>query len=268
LTTLAHAVEIAGKTHGEIDVVIVDNGSRDASAAIAAAHLRLFANKRLVRLPWPCGKRTAVGAGISEAVGERLLVLSADHPVDGDHLLAVAGLLDSADAVLSAPPPMGAGASGGRRSCTEFVAFRADVAEDLILCCRPAGLAYDLGTRMVSEAMNLRLAQLPQVPTGAALLRPEPRRGARPKRRRHRIGHLLRAYRRRSKLAAKGDANRVRLRPLADAEAAIVRRSPVVPPQPAPSVAALPPAIIDLTATEEPRLVGLTAPSEQPGALM
>jgi glycosyltransferase involved in cell wall biosynthesis len=264
LTGLTHSVEILEKAHGEIDVVIVDNGSRDRSAAIVSENLGLLRRSRLVRLPWPCGMRTAVGAGISEAVGERIVVLRCDQPVNSSYVLGVAALLESADAVLSAPP---ASAADARRGAAEFVAFRASVAEDLILCCRPAGLAYDLGTRMVSDAMNLRIAHLPL----AADDEPKPRstrsRDVRVRRRWHGVGHLLRAYRRRSRLAGSGEPARVRLRPLADAEAAVVLQAASVPVQPAaPDVT--PAATIDLTGTDQNALIALTAPREQPGAVM
>ena len=269
ITNLSRAVAAAENVNGEINVVFVENGSRDRSAAIVSQHLALFGKGRLVRLPWPCGMRTAVAAGISEATGERLLVLSPHQAVDAAYLLGVSALLDTADAVLSGPPnvgPVGGAAGEGRRKCPEFVAFRASVAEDLILCCRPAGLADDLGTRMVSDAMSLRIAHLPLPQVGESLNEPAAAPRRRTRRYRRRLGHLLRAYRRRSRLAGSGEPARVRLQSLSEEEAVVVRQSASAPLETVAGAAE--PGTIDLTGGGESALSALSAPSEQPGAVM
>jgi glycosyltransferase involved in cell wall biosynthesis len=291
LPRLAQAVEIAENTCGPLEVIIVDDGSRDSTAACAAEHLKLFSSGRLVRLPWKCGLGTAVRAGICEATGESIVVLSCDEAVDGPYLLGLAELLETADAVLSSAAQAGPGSHGGRvqrlvdtsyswlacrvtptairRAHPVFVAFRTDVAKHLFLCRRPTGLAFDLETRVVSEAMNLRLAHL--APASDRTLAPaltreagseDGRLGAR-----HLLRDLLRAYRHRSRIVEGGRLTPVRLAEPARADTESGPQKVYVPPM-AIAAEGSPMPEIDLTGDEESILIGLAAPGEQQGAGM
>ena len=185
LPRLAEAVSLTEMTYGgNVEVVIVDDASRDSSAAFAGENLHLFDCARLVRLPWPCGLATAVRAGVCEATGDNIVVLSHGTAVDATYLGGLLDMLEEADAVLSGQPQAAADQASGRgarrvagagyarlmRRLTPastrsphpvFVALRAETAERLLLSLRRTGLAYDLETRMAIEAMGLRLAHLP-----------------------------------------------------------------------------------------------------------
>ncbi len=70
------------------EVVVVDDGSRDASSDLLEAHPELYA--KLIRLPENCGKGAAVKAGLGAASGEFVLFQDADleyDPADYQRLL-------------------------------------------------------------------------------------------------------------------------------------------------------------------------------------
>lgn len=78
--------------HGFRELLVVDDGSRDATAARAEA-----AGARVVRHPYNKGNGAAVKTGIREARGEYVLLLDADgqhDPADVAGLLAPAGIHD------------------------------------------------------------------------------------------------------------------------------------------------------------------------------
>jgi glycosyltransferase involved in cell wall biosynthesis len=82
----------------EVDLLVVDNGSRDATAAVAAAH-----GARVVHEPRR-GFGAACWAGAQAAQGELLVFADADGSFDGADLAAVAGpvLRREADLVVGA----------------------------------------------------------------------------------------------------------------------------------------------------------------------
>jgi hypothetical protein len=230
LPSLAEAVGITEKTHGSVEVVIVDDASRDSSAAFVAENLHLFSCARLVRLPWLCGLPTAVRAGVCEATGDNIIVLGRGESVDAPYLSSLLDLLEEADAVLSSPlqaAPEEAARGGAHRLVEAgyarlarrltptsirskhpvFVALRADTAEHLLVSLRRTELAYDLEARVVIEAMGLRLAHLPALATDQ-LIGTAPTSDPTSGRWELGAGQLLRdvirAYRRRSRIMDSG----------------------------------------------------------------
>src|SRR5207249_4307387 len=98
---------------GGIEIVVADDGSRDATAAVAlAAAPGLRVN--VLRLP-PRGPGAAARAGVLAARGDRILVCDADGAVPFTELRALTQPLDRGfavaigcriDALLAAPRPL------------------------------------------------------------------------------------------------------------------------------------------------------------------
>ena len=92
----------------EIEVVVIDDGSSDATVAKLEANPDLY--RRLVRMPENGGKEAAVKAGLEQATGDYVLFQDADLEYDPDDYakLVVPVLRHDADLVIGsrmlAPP--------------------------------------------------------------------------------------------------------------------------------------------------------------------
>ena len=102
------------------EVLLVDDGSIDDTAGVAARHLAAMRDVRILQLPWNCGKGAAIRAGVSLARGAVVVVLDADVVTDLDDLPRLLSLLDTADIALGSRPASAPGAS--RRTATRQVA--------------------------------------------------------------------------------------------------------------------------------------------------
>ncbi len=76
------------------EVIVVDDGSRDATAAIVEAHAREDARVTLIRLPENRGKGAAVRTGVLASRGERVLFMDADLATPLDELPRLERALD------------------------------------------------------------------------------------------------------------------------------------------------------------------------------
>lgn len=85
------------KDRGFLEVLVVDDGSRDATAARAEA-----AGARVVRHPYNKGNGAAVKTGIREARGAVVLLMDADGQHDPDEAAAVYGPIGAFDMVIGA----------------------------------------------------------------------------------------------------------------------------------------------------------------------
>lgn len=88
---------LAQQRHFELEVIVVDDASNDASAAIARGFERKFECVRLVRLETNQGPAAARNVGIAQARGELIAFLDADD-------LWPAGSLEARVAVLQRQP--------------------------------------------------------------------------------------------------------------------------------------------------------------------
>lgn len=89
--------DLAALDDDRIEVLVVDDGSIDRTAAVATA-----AGARLVRHERNRGKGAAVRTGLSHARGERIAVIDADGTYPAHEVPAMLGRLDTHDLVFGA----------------------------------------------------------------------------------------------------------------------------------------------------------------------
>src|SRR3954451_19108866 len=65
-----------------VEVIFVDDGSRDGTPDVIAAHIRDWPSARLIRIPWNQGKGGAIKAGVGMARNDRLVFMDADLSSD------------------------------------------------------------------------------------------------------------------------------------------------------------------------------------------
>lgn len=82
---------------GAAEVLVVDDGSTDATAQRAAAELADGLHGRVLTLPKHLGKGAAVRAGMLEARGARVVFADADMSIDPVHLPELVAALDHCD---------------------------------------------------------------------------------------------------------------------------------------------------------------------------
>ena len=80
-----------------LEVLVVDDGSTDATAELAARELDSRLPGHVLRQPKRLGKRAAVRAGLLAARGERVAFADADMAIDPAHLPALLAALEDAD---------------------------------------------------------------------------------------------------------------------------------------------------------------------------
>jgi len=91
---------------GEFDIIVAENGSTDATAALAGDIARTEPRLRVLRLPAP-NYGAAMRAGFAEATGEWVVNFDIDY-FSGDFLRAALALADEADIVLASKRAPGA----------------------------------------------------------------------------------------------------------------------------------------------------------------
>jgi glycosyltransferase involved in cell wall biosynthesis len=96
--TTLHALA-AATTGQDVETIVVDDGSTDDTAAVAAAHLSSLANGSVISLGQNRGKGAAVRAGVLASTGEAVLYMDADLATDLSALPLFLAALDDADVV-------------------------------------------------------------------------------------------------------------------------------------------------------------------------
>ncbi|MCL9762906.1 dolichyl-phosphate beta-glucosyltransferase [Frankia sp. AiPa1] len=166
----------------DAEVIVVDDGSTDGTAAVAEEHLAGLEGGRVLRLPWNSGKGAAVRAGVSAAHGESIVFLDADGASDLNDLPLLLAALEHAEVALGSRRIGGrALRSGGRRvgswafnqftrSLTSldvadtqcgFKAFRGAEAKLLFSLARSTGFAFDVEVLSIARSMGYRIAEVP-----------------------------------------------------------------------------------------------------------
>jgi dolichyl-phosphate beta-glucosyltransferase len=177
-------IEALKQLEARVEIVLVDDGSTDATCAVAE---RLFADRpdtRLLRLPWNCGKGTAVRAGVMVAQGNSIAFLDADLAADIFQLPQLLARLETADVALGSRTHAAAQVEGRTaprevsarlfqelvRRLTDatvvdtqcgFKAFRAPVAKLLFSMTTSAGFGFDVEILTLATTLGLRIAECP-----------------------------------------------------------------------------------------------------------
>ncbi len=166
------------------ELLFVDDGSTDQTAAAAACHLAALPDARVIALPWNCGKGAAVRAGVSAARGKAIIFLDADLANDVADLPRLLSLLDVADIALGSRTAEGSVVTGrtrrrhvaavAYRTLTHrltntavvdtqcgFKAFRAPVAKLLFSMTSATGFGFDVEILTLATALGLRITEFP-----------------------------------------------------------------------------------------------------------
>lgn len=81
----------------EARIIVVDDGSRDETAALARAFARGHAATQVLVLPENRGKGSAVAAAVPSIAGDRVVIVDADLAYRDDAIRRAAAALDDAD---------------------------------------------------------------------------------------------------------------------------------------------------------------------------
>ncbi|MCK9876329.1 glycosyltransferase [Frankia sp. Ag45/Mut15] len=178
---LPEIVAMMGRTPGA-EVIVVDDGSTDGTAAVAEKLLAGLPGGRVLRLPWNSGKGTAVRVGVSAAHGESIVFLDADGASDIDDLPLLLAALEHAEVALGSRRIGGrAVRSSGRRvgswafnqitrslasldvadTQCGFKAFRGPEAKLLFSLARSSGFGFDVEVLSIARSMGYRIAEVP-----------------------------------------------------------------------------------------------------------
>lgn len=169
-----------------VEVIVVDDGSRDRTAEVAAACMHDWPGARLLRLPWNQGKGSAIKAGVGAAGGSRIVFMDADLSADPADLPRLVAALDHADVAIGSRSIAGSrvvyNQSRGVRKVQSkffngvacamvnvvasdtqcgFKAFRADAGKLLFHLCEGKGFAFDVEVLALAQLLGLRITEVP-----------------------------------------------------------------------------------------------------------
>ncbi|WP_307875110.1 dolichyl-phosphate beta-glucosyltransferase [Frankia nepalensis] len=164
------------------EVIVVDDGSLDGTAAIAAGLLRGLPGSRVIRLPWNSGKGAAIRVGVAAATGEAIVFMDADLASDVTDLPVLLAALEHAEVALGSRR-IGPGADRTRtrqlgswafnqiaRSITDldiadtqcgFKAFRKAEAKVLFSLSRATGFGFDVEVLSLARSLGYRIVEVP-----------------------------------------------------------------------------------------------------------
>ena len=172
-----------GNSH-EVEVIVVDDGSRDHSAELITAHLHGMREARFIRLPWNQGKGSAVKAGVNAVRGERFVFMDADLSADIADLPRLLAALNDADVAVGSRSIAGARVEYQQpmrqfqskffnsvacvlthvvASDTQcgFKAFRTEPGKLLFHLCEGKGFAFDVEVLALAQLLDMRVVEVP-----------------------------------------------------------------------------------------------------------
>ncbi|HMC68687.1 MAG TPA: dolichyl-phosphate beta-glucosyltransferase [Mycobacteriales bacterium] len=181
-TSLPALVDLASDAGAEL--IVVDDGSDDRTADVAAEYTAKLRGAKVVRLPLNSGKGAAVRAGVAHARGRSIVFMDADLATELTDLPSLVEALDTADIaigsrVLSESTVDGATTARARMGRTfnrvarlvtgldlrdtqcGFKAFRAPVAQLLFHLGVVDGFAFDVEILALAHRIGYRIAEVP-----------------------------------------------------------------------------------------------------------
>lgn len=182
--TISRLFELFAQRRERWELVVVDDGSSDGTAALARRLLARRPGSSLVSLGAHRGKGAAVTAGVLSCTGRRVLFMDADLATDLGDLDRVLAGLDHADVVLGSRRVPGSrvegqnwaaalahrGFAGLARVLTGvpvadfqcgFKAFSASAARTIFEQVAEPGFAFDVEVLMVAHREGLRIVEVP-----------------------------------------------------------------------------------------------------------
>jgi glycosyltransferase involved in cell wall biosynthesis len=166
----------------EVELVVVDDGSTDGTAAIADQIAATDPRVRVVRTPRNHGKGYAVRVGIQASQGELVVFTDADGSYGPDQLERVVAALGRAPVAIGARPAGQAGIGSPLRRLASPVfnrvmrlllglpfhdtqcglkGFRRDAAEALFSRARVDGFAFDAEALLVARRLAIEVVEVP-----------------------------------------------------------------------------------------------------------
>ena len=179
----AHRAEL-----GDCELILVDDGSNDATAAVAEAELRATGLPgHVVQLPRNGGKGAAISAGVAVARGEAVAFTDADLAAEPEAIARCFELIETGeadvvvtsrhlpDSEVTVPPPLARRSTSamfrrvarwaGLRSVTDsqcgLKAFRGDVAKLLFRELSVQRFAFDVEVLLRAELAGLQVVETP-----------------------------------------------------------------------------------------------------------
>lgn len=169
-----------------VELVVVDDGSRDRTAEVVEAFAREHPAVRLVRLPDNRGKGAAIRAGVAATRGERVLMMDADLATPIEELVALERALDGGAAVATASRAIGTSDVRRAQSALRvllgrlgnlwirawavpgihdtqcgFKLFRREVVKELFSRQKLNGFAFDVEILFLAHRLSLPVCEVP-----------------------------------------------------------------------------------------------------------
>ena len=181
-TSLPLLADVAADAGAEL--IVVDDGSDDGTAEVAATRLAGLPGAKIVRLALNSGKGAAVRAGVAHARGGSIVFMDADLATDLGDLPALLEALETSDVAIGSRVMPGATVDGAtstrarmgrtfnrmarvvtgldlRDTQCGFKAFRAPVAQLLFHLGVVDGFAFDVEILALARRMGYRVAEVP-----------------------------------------------------------------------------------------------------------
>lgn len=176
---------LADATAGQdVEVVVVDDGSTDDTAAVAESLLDFSGHRQILRLDHNQGKGAAVRAGVLAARGQLILCMDADLATDLEALPRFLDDLRDADVVVGSRAVPGAVVMQGTRDRAVmgrvfnrlarwstgvhihdtqcgFKAFQGPAARTIFGLARCDRFAFDVEVLVLAERLGLRVIERP-----------------------------------------------------------------------------------------------------------
>jgi dolichyl-phosphate beta-glucosyltransferase len=168
----------------DAEVIVVDDGSTDATARVASAHLAGWNQARVVHLPWNQGKGGALRVGVALARGDVTIIMDADLSADLCDVPRLLAPLEWADIVIGSRMAAGSrvaytsssrqvssrvfntvaclmtGVAASDTQCG-FKAFRSPVAKLLFQLTKTQGFAMDVEILALAQLLGFPVAEVP-----------------------------------------------------------------------------------------------------------